>query len=314
MDTPEIHDFDDQSINTDDPIAEVKEQTENQVELDTNSSEPSEEIATLPEQPIKSKLDFKKISHISLGIICAIIPIIAGIIATTVALDCTPNSKYMDNHASIVLTVINITSFVLPFICALILSRVNTASNIKRTGWSSLLPLVASLYLAYHTLMNDLGEWGDAILLLSLITSAFFILKTFINKDALKILGAIGIFALGTAIIGLLYLDFEIELNSPFKLAVQFGAVALMLGTIADARATLSRIKPAWFVFFKSIASSLCLICAGLILTTFARGSGVFPEIYFVLSILYACYAINSIAEIVSVSIPFKNSDIDTSM
>ena len=116
-------------------------------------------------------------------------------------------------------------------------------------------------------------------------------------------------FALGAAIIALLYLDFNIELNSPFKLAVQFGAVALILGTIADARSMLSRIKAGWFIFFKSISSSLCLICCGLIFTAFGRGFKIFPDVYFVLSTLYACYAINSIAEIISLFILKRNID-----
>lgn len=325
MDTPEFHDHDNQPVDdseeiiaeemiAEEMIIEETEQSKKHIECDTNPNEPTEELAPSPEQPAKTKTDFKKPSRIALGIICSIIPIIAGVVATIVALDCNLNSKYIGDRASIALTIISIASVVLPFVCALILSRINTAGKTKRVSWSSLLPLVASLYLAYHTLMNDLGKWGNAILLLSLITSAFFVLKMFINKDALKILGAIGIFALSTAIIGLLYLDFQIELNSPFKLSIQFGAVGLMLGTIADARATLFRIKPAWFIFFKSVASSLCLICAGLILTVFSRGFNVFPEIYFVLSILYTCYAINSIAEILSVTIPFSNSDIDTHM
>ena len=313
MDSPETHDLNNQaSTDANEPTSEANSQILNQDDFKTEAGEPIEESTTPSEQFTTIKPETTKVPRVIIGIICSLFPVIAGIISAIVSLDCSLNSKYLSESAAIILTVTSIASVAIPFACALMLSRTSAQDKINRKGLSSLVPLAGSLYLAYHTLTNDLGELGNAILLLSLISAAFFAFKMLINKDTWKILAVIGVFALGTAIIGLLYLDFDIELNSPFKIAVQFGAVALMLGTIADARAILSRIKAPWFIFFKSVASSLCLICAGLIFTAFSRGFDVFPKLYLVLSILYACYAANSIAETASVAIHLPNSDIDT--
>ena len=293
----------------DETAVEITKQAEESLES-SEEAEEAEETEEAEEAPAPIS-PASKTMRMAIGIICSAIPLVAGIIAAIIAFGCDINAKYLADPANLALTVTVVAAILVPFVCAVLLSRKSQECSVTRTGWNSLLPLAASIFLSYHTLVNDLGQWGDAILLLSLVATAFFILKMFNNSDTLKILCAIGVFALGTAIIGLLYLDFEIELNSPFKLAVQFGGVALMLGTIADARATLSRIRSCWFVFFKSVASSLCLLCAGLVFTVFARGFKILPDVYLVLAIFYACYAVNSIAEIMSASIPIQGSDID---
>lgn len=306
-----VAELDEVAVEITEQAAEPNEQTAQQCECKAETNEPIAEESDVPKESPAPISPASKTMHMAIGVISSVIPILTGIIAAIIALGCDINTKYLTEPASVALTVTVAAAILIPFICSILLSRKSEGNTVTRISWNSLLPLAASIFLAYHTLVNDLGQWGNAILLLSLVATAFFILKMFNNRDTLKILCAIGMFALGTAIIGLLYLDFEIELNSPFKLAVQFGGVALMLGTIADARATLSRIKTGWFIFFKSVASSLCLICAGLVFTAFARGFKILPDVYLVLAIFYACYAVNSIAEIMSASIPIQDSDID---
>ncbi len=308
----------DRITETDDLTLETTEQTEAdseqiaqqcEPEIDADAAEP-EQPEIIEDAPTPMPM-ISKTARMAIGIICSALPIVAGVIAAIIALGCDINTKYLTKPSDVALTVTAAAAVLIPLICAIFLSRKNVGNSVSRTSWGSLLPLAASVYLAYHTLMNDLGKWGDAILLLSIAAAVFFILQMLNSKEVFKILCAIGVFALGTAIIGLLYLDFEIELNSPFKLAAQFGGVALILGTIADARATLDRINAAWFISLKSVASSLCLICAGLTFTVFARGFNLFPEIYLVLSVFYACYAVNSIAEIISISLSLPNSDVE---
>ena len=311
------------------PIDGEIEQSEESYSEETNSEKIDEAESSLaetdvsPKEQLNSEADptdpildshtprakSTNVARTVIGAICSTIPVATGIIAMIAALGCDMNSKYLNEGAAATLTVAAIASVVIPFICAFFFPSPNNKGELERKSLNTLLPLAASFYLAFHTLTNDLGEWGDAILMLSLVAVVFFAIKMFSDNIVWKILCAFGVFALGASIIALLYLDFNIELNSPFKLAVQFGAVALILGTIADARSMLSRIKAGWFIFFKSIASSLCLICCGLIFTAFARGFKILPETYFVLSILYACYAINSIAEIASLFILKRNSD-----
>lgn len=287
------------------PLTEATESDAPNADQPAPKIEPIEPIADSPTPETKPA----SITRTVIGAICSALPIIVGIIAAIAALNCEVNAKYLSESAATALTMTIVVAIVTPFVCAFLFPNKNGKDSVERKGVNTLLPLAASFYLAFHTLTNDLGAWGDAILLLSIVAVVFFAIKMFSNNIVWKILSAFGVFALGAAIIALLYLDFNIELNSPFKLAVQFGAVALILGTIADARSMLSRIKAGWFIFFKSIASSLCLICCGLIFTAFGRGFKIFPDVYFVLSTLYACYAINSIAEIISLFILKRNSD-----
>lgn len=273
---------------------------------DTVTESVDAEQVSVVKKPPRAKKVLRAISAVA----CTLPPVLVGIFATLAALGCEFNSKYLDQSVNLTLTVVILAALLTPFFSFFALRKEHELDGSKIARWLSLAPAAASLYLSAHTLLNDLGKWGDAILILSLIAAAYFILKLTKGKDALKLCGVVGMFLLGTAIIALLYLDFEIELNSPFKLAVQFGAVGFMIGTIADARAILSRISAGGFILLKSIASSLCILCSGLILVVFARDFAVLPEVYLVSATLYACYAISALAEMISLSVACLKSDI----
>ena len=265
-----------------------------------NIQEPKSEVnpsATKQENPSK-----KRNKLASIGIISSFLPIVAGTLALIAGFDCSQNSKYLGGLGKTLLAIAILVSVLLPLVCPIAFKGKRDLGALEKAKWLHLIPALASFYLSGYTLLNDLGEWGDAILLLSLLAGIFFILKIIDGKEAIKIGGICCLLLLGTAIIALLYLDFDIELNSPFKLAVQFGAVGLMLGTVADARVILARIGAGWFILLKSIASSLCLICAGLIFVAFAQGFTVLPQIYLVCAVLYSGYAISAIGETFSLS------------
>jgi len=232
-----------------------------------------------------------------IGMIFSLLPIIVGVLAAIAAFDCKVDDKYLGSLGGLLLTISALIAVIFPFIFPIAFKRERDLRAIEKVKWLDLLPAIASFYISGYTLLNDIGEWGDAILLLSLLSGVFFVLKILDGMEGIKICGIGCLILLGTAIIALLYLDFDIELNSPFKLAVQFGAIGLMLGTVADARFILSRIGTGWYTFFKSVAASTALICAGLICVAFARGFTVFPEIYLASAVLYLCYAISAIAQ-----------------
>ena len=253
----------------------------------------------LPETPPSLPSRALRITRAIMIIICALIPIVVGVISTVIASDCEINNKYIDPSSVRTLIIAATTAILIPFICIFIIGRNHGSNAANNVRWAMVFPIAASLNLSYHTLTNDIGSWSNTILFLSIASVVFFLLKALKASDILKVPCAICLFALGTAIIAMLYLDFDIELNSPYKVALQFGAVGIILGTIADARATLDRIGAGWFVFLKSVASSLCLICVGLVLTAFAQGSTVFPQVYSSFALLYLGYAISAIAEMI---------------
>ena len=277
---------------TSDPAATEAEPS---AETPAESEQPEEAV----EQPIARK---QQASRIIGGIASSLLPIIACVFAVIAALNCEFNSKYVESPDATIMIAIGAIAIVIPFVIHFFVKRDRVPSEIIGAKYFSLLPFIVAIRLSFHALTTDIGEWSDAVMYLSILTAIFFILRTLRNKLALKVIGAICVFLLSTTIIAALYLDFTVELNSTFKLAVQFGAVGLILGTIADARATLSRIGAGWFVFLKSAAASLGLICSGLVFTVFARGFTVLPEFYLSCATLYAFHSISAIAEIISLS------------
>ena len=155
----------------------------------------------------------------------------------------------------------------------------------------SVLPAIAAFYVFYFALSDEsLGSWGNAVLVAALVSGVFFILKIFKDACAGRVIGGFGVFALCAIIIASLYLDHEIELNSDFKLLVQFGAGGIIIGTIADIRNALSRIQTAWYIALKATGFILCGVCAAVILSPSVMASGLFPSAYFVYSRLcFAC-------------------------
>ena len=205
------------------------------------------------------------------------------------------------------------SALILPLIAAVCIISLTAPFIFKRTEKPtspplgarvfSLFPTGASIYLIYYTIAHGVGDWNAAFIVSALVCIPFFASKLSDGYRNLKVLSSLGIFALAALIIALLYLDHTIELNSSFKWAVQFGGVGLILGVIADSRVALSRISSGWFVFLKSISLMLCLLCSGLVFTAFGCGFEVFPKSYLVFTVLYFCYSLSTVAELISVSV-----------
>lgn len=155
----------------------------------------------------------------------------------------------------------------------------------------SILPAIASFYVFYFALSDEsLGTWGNAVMVAALVSGVFFLLKLFKGACAGKVIGGFGIFALCAIIIASLYLDHEIELNSDFKLLVQFGAAGIIIGTMADIRKLLSRIQTKWYIALKAIGFILCAVCPAVLLAPSVISCELFPSAYFVYSKLcFAC-------------------------
>lgn len=173
----------------------------------------------------------------------------------------------------------------------------------------SIFPAAISFYVFYFAFSDEsLGTWGNAVMLTAFITSLFFLFKIFKGMRAGKVISGFGVFALCAMIIASLYLDHEIELNSDFKLLVQFGAAGIILGTIADIRVVLLRIKSRWYITLKAIAFILCVISSVIMLSAPVAESGLFPVAYFVYSKLYLAYVIPTALEIISALIGEKRA------
>ncbi len=270
------------------------------------------------------------------GYLCAIIALVLAISALgsmSVVSSCEKDARYLSASGMV-------TAFAIGLILAAVLSisalfifkkeRVELSASdewyAKVARCSSLLPAALSLFVtAFAPFDSTLGEWGNAVMICGAISTLFFILKLFPRYIAATVISGFGIFALCAVIIASLYLDLLIEINSHFKLLVQFGAVGVILGTIADLRATLSskiagqqesaeresiKIRARGYVFLKSLALTLSAACASVIILYFIEGNTAFGAHYLVYSLLYLAYAVSVIAELIRAVLSVNTSHI----
>lgn len=93
----------------------------------------------------------------------------------------------------------------------------------------------------------------------------YSVLKAFSQRKAAILLFGYGRILFFALIITLFYLDFSVELNSPIKLLIQFGACAAMLATISELRVIIGRSCASIFVATKLLTMLFaCLNMAAL--------------------------------------------------
>lgn len=217
--------------------------------------------------------------------------------------------------------------------CSLLLFKSEPISHLssqitsaKVARFSSILPAIVTFLITLFALFEEmLGQWGNYIMVLGAISTAFFILKVFIRPIASKALTGMATFGLCAVIIASLYLDFTIELNSHFKLLTQFSVAGIILGVVADIRASLSspfydspksvqrnyvRISARGYVFLKTLSIALSLICSTVVILYFGEGSSEFGMHYLLYSFFSFTYAISSTCDLTAAVISVIKSHI----
>lgn len=224
-------------------------------------------------------------SRITLSVF-AVLLCLTPLLTTRLAALATETSKLSSHYLSDSgnyppYTIVLICTLLLPFLSFIIIDKTTLEKEHVIPRLSNIFPACGAAISAYlffyfstaENIFEGENKWAGYISLCAGAASAFFILKIFGNKAfpklaaGLRVLTAIGVFALCTLIIISLYLDYSTELNSHFKLAVQFGAVGVMLGTMADARSALGNVTVRRYIAFKSIALTLTSVCTALIIT-----------------------------------------------
>ena len=158
-----------------------------------------------------------------------------------------------------------------------------------------------TLYVFFFALTDEsLGVWGNLIMVSAFVSALFFLFKTLPNARVGRVICGFGVFVFAAIVIASLYLDHVIEINSDFKLLVQFGAAGMLISTIADIRNTLSRISDRCLLGFKAIAFILCSICPAVLLSLSGEFVEALPGYYYIYSWLYLVCAVASAIEMFS--------------
>ncbi len=214
-------------------------------------------------------------------------------------------SHYFEGSpASLALCILITLSLILSFFLPIIIKGKLTDGSNRVTSVLSWLTGIAAAAVSVYSLVKGLGvSWDILFSLIALASAVFFIIRPLKNREAVKILLSFASTALGIAMIALLYFDFEIELNSHYKLATQFAAVGLMLGTMADARAAMSRIGLRWSVILRSLSLTLTLVCFCAVTTAFICVNTALPTYYLVFAIFFLIYSLLTACELISLSL-----------
>lgn len=212
-----------------------------------------------------------RITVLIFSILLAIAPLVATRLAALATESGKPRSHYLTDSA-------NYTSFIVLLICTLIFSLLPLIFIDRRKfGKEHLVPRILNLipalgaaiaaylffYFSTANVFEGESKWALYISLCGCVAAMFFLLKTVGNSKftnvmaGLRVLTAIGVFAFSALVIISLYLDYNTELNSHFKLSVQFASVGVMLGTMADVRSILGSVTKRRYLSFKAIALTL---------------------------------------------------------
>ncbi|MBE6584073.1 MAG: hypothetical protein E7649_03695 [Ruminococcaceae bacterium] len=92
-------------------------------------------------------------------------------------------------------------------------------------------------------------------------------------------------------IVASLYMDLLVELNSPYKLVVQFGAIFLAIDTCMELRGLISGVSIRACVCSKTLSISFAAFCFGVILCAAICDAGMLDTTYLLYSIYFICHA-----------------------
>ena len=257
------------------------------IDINVNGGDPTDTAAPAPQDKPKEpsawqRLRGSRIATAILAILFSLTPLLATRLAVLATETGKTGSHYLsDSKYYLPYTIVLICTLLLSFLPFIFInsSKLDKEHIVPRIF--NLIPACGAAFTAYlffyfssaEGFFESENKWAMYISVCGFICAAFFILKILGNKmlpnvmAGLRVLGSIGVFAFCALIIVSLYLDYTTELNSHFKLSVQFGAVGVMLSTMADARSALGGITTRRYLAFKSAALTLTSTCAASVFT-----------------------------------------------
>ena len=252
---------------------------------------PSEAPDSTIELAIRRDKEIKKQKALILSsAFMALLTAIVGVLAVNSSYK--PGAHYFTQSPIFTaLTVISLVSVIAVIIPYFILDRkfvTVSACGDRITRLVYLLPATSAVLCAIICYENvSLGRFATLTAAAAAISALYFILMTFNAHPALTLIAGIGHLLFCALIIIALYIEPAIEINSDFKLLVQFGAAASMLNMIADSRVPLLRASARSFFAFKTAALIFCLLGGAVTVTVFSVGGEVFDRSYLYFAIFY---------------------------
>lgn len=262
------------------------------------------------ELAIKKGKEIKKQKALFLSsALMALLTAMIGVIAVNTSYR-TGAHYFTESPIFTALTVISIVSVIAVIVPYFILDRASVVVSVCKdriVRLVYLLPATSSVLCAIICSGSENNEKFTTLTVVAAAISAlYFILMAFNAHPAITLLASIGHLLFCALIIITLYMEPVIEINSDFKLLVQFGAAASMLNTIADSKILLSRASTSSFFSFKIAALIFCLLSGMVTVTVFSVGGAAFDRSYLYFAILYLTQSTLAAVSLASVKTEIK--------
>lgn len=138
-----------------------------------------------------------------------------------------------------------------------------------------------------------------AVLFMFLLCIAYSLSKIANRQGAIVTVSGMAELILCLYVIVTLYFDPIIEINSPFKLLIQFTAASVALAVCAEIRQHVSGISAATYVAAKTMSAALGLVSFAITICLYAKDVSLDGYVYLVYSIYFAARAIPTIYDLI---------------
>ncbi len=171
-------------------------------------------------------------------------------------------------------------------------------AKVNQSSWIELITVPSILLPAYLAFKDvEGGSLATVFCVSAVVLASACIIAAFTKSPSLKVIKSYLEVLFCILIITSLYLDLVVELNSPYKLLIQFAAAIIILSALADARLMFSRCSAKLFVFAKLTTITLCTLSAAVNITCFAYKGPIQDQAYLFYSLFFAAKSICTLIE-----------------
>ena len=255
----------------------------------------------------KSKLGFLCTATSAVAAIAAI----TGVIAVLLSRDLS--SRYLGNDLAACAFYLAIAIGISLSITSLIIFKSQAKeTSAPQTTAQRILTIITSAALLASALTVVASDAPSFIKAISLTSALIASLACLISEKSgginIALVGAYAKTVFCILVISVLYLDMKIEMNSPFKLAIQFAAASVSLTALCDARRIIGGVSAKISVAAKIIVCLLCFAAGAIAISGVIFKGDLIPVTYLIYSVYFIAEAILALVSLWAAEIALHDS------
>ncbi len=242
---------------------------------------------------------------------CAIIAAIAALLGAAAVFLCREEpSRYLNSSPATYAFYLAIALGVVCAVACLFLFKSGTTEQSERPNLAQrifgIVAHAALLIAAFTVITSDAPTVIKAIVIISSLMGSFMSNESGNVNSALA--GAYAKVLFCILIISMLYIDLTVEMNSPFKLMIQFAAASVALTSLCDARRIAFGISAKLSVGAKVLACVLGLSSGAVTIVGAIFKGGLVPTQYLIYSAYFTAEAIRAIVSLFGSRVALSDS------